>query len=226
MGLCVPCMCALQTAPAKKGGVLSAMRQLADGHWVLAFSAEEKASLAVALVQQHATRLQGLYGDALAPMCSTLQEREQQLGEPEDEAQRHEQQQQLQAVQQQQVEVQQQQADTVEQWQQSSSQEQAQPALSQQEDIQQQLQVQLQQEPQHAVQPPGLLNRAPPEAIDLAAPPAVAAAASAARESAALDVTAQQQQQQADSMGGQPAAQNLTDSMAHIRLADTGEQPG
>jgi hypothetical protein len=39
-------------------------------------------------------------------------------------------------------------------------------------------------------------------------------------------VAAQRQQQQPDSMDGQPAAQNLTDSMAHIRLADTGEQPG
>lgn len=75
---CVAAARPVQTATAKKGGLLSAMRQLADGHWVLAFSSADKASLAVTLVQQHATRLQGLYGDALAPMCGVLQQQEQQ----------------------------------------------------------------------------------------------------------------------------------------------------
>lgn len=77
-------LCCLQTAAAKKGGLLSAMRQLADGHWVLAFSSGDKAALAVTLVRQHATRLQGLYGDALAPMCGTSQQQEELLQEPEE----------------------------------------------------------------------------------------------------------------------------------------------
>eukprot|EP00775_Hariotina_reticulata_P010403 gene10403-10561_t len=58
----------IKTAAAKKGGLLSAMRQLADGHWVLAFSAADKAAGAVHLVQQHTARLQALYRDALAPL--------------------------------------------------------------------------------------------------------------------------------------------------------------
>jgi len=73
-----PTRARLQTAAAKKGGLLSAMRQLADGHWVLAFSSADKASLAVTLVQQHATRLQALYGDALAPLSGAQQQQQQQ----------------------------------------------------------------------------------------------------------------------------------------------------
>jgi hypothetical protein len=101
--------------------------------------------------------------------------------------------------------------------------------LLQQENQQQQLQPQ--QELQHAAQQPGLLSPAPPEANDLAAPPAAAdaAAAPASGESAVLNVThqpQQQQQQQSDGMAGQPAAQDLTDRMAHIGLADTGDRPG
>lgn len=68
----------LQTAAAKKGGLLSAMRQLADGHWVLAFSSGDKAAAAVHLVQQHAAHLRRLYGDALAPLCSQQQRQQPQ----------------------------------------------------------------------------------------------------------------------------------------------------
>eukprot|EP00878_Enallax_costatus_P018191 GHUV01019139.1.p1 GENE.GHUV01019139.1~~GHUV01019139.1.p1 ORF type:complete len:212 (+),score=114.65 GHUV01019139.1:168-803(+) len=63
----------MQTAAAKKGGLLSAMRQLADGHWVLAFSSGDKAAAAVNLVEQHAAHLRRLYGDALGPLCSGMQ---------------------------------------------------------------------------------------------------------------------------------------------------------
>lgn len=72
----LPLRVRVQTAAAKKGGLLSAMRQLADGHWVLAFSSADKASLAVTLVQQHATRLQALYGDALAPLSGAQQQQQ------------------------------------------------------------------------------------------------------------------------------------------------------
>lgn len=62
----------LQTAAANKGGLLSAMRQLADGHWVLAFSSADKAAAAVSLAQQHTERLQRLYRDALAVLCPLM----------------------------------------------------------------------------------------------------------------------------------------------------------
>jgi hypothetical protein len=47
------------------------MRQLADGHWVLAFSAADKAAAAVALVGAKSDQLQNLYRDVLAPLCGT-----------------------------------------------------------------------------------------------------------------------------------------------------------
>lgn len=44
------------------------MRQLADGHWVLAFPDVERASAARQLVQQHAAALRAAYGRHLAPL--------------------------------------------------------------------------------------------------------------------------------------------------------------
>jgi hypothetical protein len=76
------------------------MRQLADGHWVLAFSAADKAALAVTLAQQHSARLQALYGDALAPLCAGIhhqqpeQEQHQEPEQPQDAPGQAEQQQQ------------------------------------------------------------------------------------------------------------------------------------
>jgi hypothetical protein len=59
-----------QTAAAKKGGLLSAMRQLADGHWVLAFQSPERAAVAQRLVQQHNAHIRQLYEAALEPLCA------------------------------------------------------------------------------------------------------------------------------------------------------------
>lgn len=85
--------CVLQTAGAKKGGVLAAMRQLADGHWVLAFGSADKAALAVTMVQQHATRLQGLYREALAPLCQDAPQQLHQTGQPDQQPNTQQQQQ-------------------------------------------------------------------------------------------------------------------------------------
>jgi hypothetical protein len=46
-------------------GLLAAMRQLADGHWVLAFSRPEDAAKARDLVQKHAAKLRAMYTDVL-----------------------------------------------------------------------------------------------------------------------------------------------------------------
>ncbi|KAF6253025.1 hypothetical protein COO60DRAFT_1704014 [Scenedesmus sp. NREL 46B-D3] len=71
------------TAAAKKGGLLSAMRQLADGHWVLSFPAADRAAGAVQLVDMHVAHLQQLYGQALAPLCG--QPQQQHAGQHEED---------------------------------------------------------------------------------------------------------------------------------------------
>jgi hypothetical protein len=47
------------------------MRQLADGHWVLAFPDGEKAAAAQKLVQQHAGKLRELYKELLSPLTGS-----------------------------------------------------------------------------------------------------------------------------------------------------------
>jgi hypothetical protein len=54
----------------RKGGLLAAMRQLADGHWVLAFSDAERATNAKLLVEQHAAKLRALYCEVLTPLTA------------------------------------------------------------------------------------------------------------------------------------------------------------
>ncbi|KAI8470983.1 MAG: hypothetical protein J3K34DRAFT_520884 [Monoraphidium minutum] len=58
----------LKAASAKKGGLLNSMRQLADGHWVLAFAEPDKSAAAMLLVQQHAVTLRAAYSRHLAPL--------------------------------------------------------------------------------------------------------------------------------------------------------------
>jgi len=62
----------LRGAPGRKGGVLGAMRQLADGHWVLAFPDAERAASARNLVEQNAARLRSLYAEMLGPVISPV----------------------------------------------------------------------------------------------------------------------------------------------------------
>lgn len=50
---------------AKKVGILSAMRQLADGHWVLAFPDAPRSHLACQTVKQHAEKLRSVYAELL-----------------------------------------------------------------------------------------------------------------------------------------------------------------
>ena len=50
---------------SKKVGVLSAMRQLADGHWVLAFPDTPRCHLACQTVKQHTEKLRSVYADLL-----------------------------------------------------------------------------------------------------------------------------------------------------------------
>ena len=54
----------------RKGGLLAAMRQLADGHWVLAFTDAERATNAKLLVEQHAAKLRALYCEVLTPLTA------------------------------------------------------------------------------------------------------------------------------------------------------------
>ena len=61
----------LRSASHKKGGFLAAMRQLADGHWVLAFPDGEKAAAAQNLVQQHGGKLRELYKELLSPLSGS-----------------------------------------------------------------------------------------------------------------------------------------------------------
>jgi hypothetical protein len=44
------------------------MRQLADGHWVLAFSDPDRSAAAQLLVHQHTATLRAAYGRHLAPL--------------------------------------------------------------------------------------------------------------------------------------------------------------
>lgn len=60
----------LRGATGRKGGLLAALRQLADGHWVLAFPDAERASNARQLVEQTAHRLRALYCELLSPLVS------------------------------------------------------------------------------------------------------------------------------------------------------------
>ena len=55
---------------AKKGGIVGAMRQLADGHWVLAFPDADRASTASLLVRRNADRLRSCYTDLLVAAVS------------------------------------------------------------------------------------------------------------------------------------------------------------
>lgn len=60
----------LRSVPGKKGGLLGAMRQLADGHWVLAFPDAERSAAACKSVRLHADQLRSLYADLLGPFIS------------------------------------------------------------------------------------------------------------------------------------------------------------
>jgi hypothetical protein len=57
-----------QAASNKKGGLLNSMRQLADGHWVLAFADAGRSGQAKLLVSQHSETLREAYSRHLAPL--------------------------------------------------------------------------------------------------------------------------------------------------------------
>lgn len=58
----------LKVASSKKGGLVTSLRQLADGHWVLAFADADRSSAAKMLVHQHAITLRAAYSRHLAPL--------------------------------------------------------------------------------------------------------------------------------------------------------------
>lgn len=62
----------LQGASGRRGGLAQALRQLADGHWVLAFQDSERSAAACSLLQQHAAKLRAGYVEALAPLLQPL----------------------------------------------------------------------------------------------------------------------------------------------------------
>ncbi len=63
---------------------MSAMRQLSDGHWVLAFPDAERSSSARMLVHQHAAKLRALYCEVLEPcMAVSLRAEQEQLQQRE-----------------------------------------------------------------------------------------------------------------------------------------------
>jgi uncharacterized protein with von Willebrand factor type A (vWA) domain len=70
-----------------KKGLMSAMRQLSDGHWVLAFPDAERSSSARTLVHQHAAKLRALYCEVLEPITtvSLRAEQEQQQKQTQEE---------------------------------------------------------------------------------------------------------------------------------------------
>ncbi|GFR43644.1 hypothetical protein Agub_g4746, partial [Astrephomene gubernaculifera] len=61
-------------AAGRKGGLLAALRHLADGHWVLAFPDAERAASAKQLVEQSAHRLRALYCELLSPVLGEVME--------------------------------------------------------------------------------------------------------------------------------------------------------
>ncbi|GBF91765.1 hypothetical protein Rsub_04069 [Raphidocelis subcapitata] len=65
----------LKAAASKKGGLLNSLRQLADGHWVLAFADAERAAAAKLLVYQHGVTLREAYCRHLEPLCGGAQRR-------------------------------------------------------------------------------------------------------------------------------------------------------
>jgi hypothetical protein len=72
---------------------MSAMRQLSDGHWVLAFPDAERSSSARMLVHQHAAKLRALYCEVLEPVMAVSLRSEQELQEERERRQRRQQQQ-------------------------------------------------------------------------------------------------------------------------------------
>ena len=55
---------------SKKGGIVAALRQLADGHWVLAFPDSDRAATASLMVRRHAERLRSCYSELLVAFLS------------------------------------------------------------------------------------------------------------------------------------------------------------
>ena len=88
-----------QAASSKKGGLLNSLRQLADGHWVLAFGDAERSAAAKLLVYQHSVALREAYSRHLEPLTGGPQPRRnggsggggeaavQQAGEPQEQQQ-------------------------------------------------------------------------------------------------------------------------------------------
>lgn len=60
----------VRAAPSKKGGLLSAVRPLADGHWVLAFPDSTRSQAACALVAARTELMQETYQDLLTRLVS------------------------------------------------------------------------------------------------------------------------------------------------------------
>lgn len=60
----------IKGAGSRKGGYMSSVRQLADGHWVLAFQSGDHANNAKNLVEQHIAKLRALYCELLAPLLT------------------------------------------------------------------------------------------------------------------------------------------------------------
>ena len=216
----------LQTSSAKQGGLLAAMRQLADGHWVLAFSSGDKAALAVTLVQQHAARLQALYGDALAPMCGAVQQLEPQQAEAEPAGQQSLQQQQQQQQQQQEPQqlAPQQQAEQEPQsqvhhpMQQSADDPPQQQQQQPQEDWLSEQQQQHQQPAEQLPEQPALQLEAPQQQQQQQVSPVEGTAIEqAAAVSQTSDLSADVQQ---------AGVQQVTDSIAQASLADSAERSG
>lgn len=210
------------------------MRQLADGHWVLAFSSGDKAALAVTLVQQHATRLQGLYGDALAPICGTLQQQEQLLQEPEESlVQQHKQQEEQQQTQGQQEQQQQQQGQTLQQLDSQQLEQRGSTthsAAAEQQSIMQQEQQAAEQLPQQG-QPPQLqLDTLSPAAPGDPGPGAsvTTPAEAAAQAPGSTDVNtvwhSPQAEQQTHQRPDQFTMQDVTGQLGHVSLGDDTQQ--
>lgn len=61
----------LRSAAGRKGGLVAALRQLADGHWVLAFNDAESSGRAVAVAEGAANKLRTMYMEVLSPLLAS-----------------------------------------------------------------------------------------------------------------------------------------------------------
>lgn len=62
----------VRTAAGKKGGIIAAMKGLADGHWVLAFTDGDRVRNAVILTQEQSIRLQRVHKDLASMIIESL----------------------------------------------------------------------------------------------------------------------------------------------------------